>query len=330
MLRLCVALVAALLLSSVPSAAHESRPAYLQVEELVGGQYEVLWKRPARGDLALSLAPQWPHACRDAVPVTTQSVPGAIIERRLLDCGGAGLIGQRIAIEGLATTLTDVLVRIEFRDGRVQTNLVKPASPTIEIQGPRPLYAVAADYFVMGVEHILLGVDHLLFVLGLVLIVRGAWLLVKTITAFTVAHSLTLGLATLGFVHVPLPPVEAVIALSILFLASELVRQHHGRIGLTARHPWLIAFSFGLLHGFGFAGALAEVGLPQTDIPFVLLTFNVGVEAGQLLFVAVVLVLLWLGGRVAASPPRWLRDAPGYAIGSLAAFWLIERMAAFA
>ncbi|MGE5945338.1 MAG: HupE/UreJ family protein, partial [Betaproteobacteria bacterium] len=168
-----------------------------------------------------------------------------------------------------------------------------------------------------------------LFVLGLVLIVRGAGLLVKTITAFTVAHSITMAMATLGFVHVPQAPVEAVIALSILFLASELARQHRGQSGLTARCPWLIAFSFGLLHGFGFAGALAEVGLPETDIPLALLMFNLGVEAGQLLFVASVLALTWFTARMVGSVPRWLEDAPAYAIGSLAAFWLFERVAAF-
>ena len=181
----------------------------------------------------------------------------------------------------------------------------------------------------MGVKHILLGIDHLLFVLGLVLIVRSTPRLVKTITAFTLSHSITLALATLGFVHVPQAPVEAVIALSILFLASELARRNRGESGLTARRPWLVAFSFGLLHGFGFAGALSEVGLPETDIPLALLLFNLGVEAGQLLFVAAVLALLWCGRRLATSAPRWLQDAPAYAVGSLAAFWLIERVAAF-
>jgi hydrogenase/urease accessory protein HupE len=196
--------------------------------------------------------------------------------------------------------------------------------------GSASLAATASRFATLGIEHILLGIDHLLFVLGLVLIVQSAKLLVQTITAFTIAHSITLAVATLGFVHVPGAPVEAVIALSILFLASELTRQRRGESGLTARYPWLVAFSFGLLHGFGFAGALAEVGLPERDITLALLVFNLGVEAGQLLFVAGVLALLWLGRRVIVSPPpRWLQDAPAYAIGSLAAFWLIQRVAAF-
>ena len=321
--------VAALLLSALPATAHESRPALLQITETEAGQYEVLWKRPQRGDLTLGLQLALPADCGDLAPSASQAVPGALIERRLIACGESGLIGRRIGIEGLVSSSTDVLARIEFLDHRVQTNLLKPASPWLLVQGPRPATAIAAEYFGMGVEHILLGIDHLLFVLGLVLIVRGAGLLVKTITAFTVAHSITMALATLGFVHVPQAPVEAVIALSIVFLASELARQHRGQFGLTARCPWLIAFSFGLLHGFGFAGALAEVGLPETDIPLALLMFNLGVEAGQLLFVAGVLALTWLAARLVPSVPRWLRDVPAYAIGSLAAFWLFERVAAF-
>jgi hydrogenase/urease accessory protein HupE len=318
-----------LLLWTVPSAAHDARPAYLQIQELQPGRYEVVWKRPQRGDLALGLHVVWPAACRDLAPAVLQAAPGALIERSFIDCGAAGLIGRRVAIGGLASTLTDVLVRIEFLDERVETSLVKPSAPWVDVEEPRLPLAVAADYFVLGVEHILLGIDHLLFVLGLVLIVPAAWLLVKTITAFTIAHSITLALAALGYVHVPQKPVEAVIALSILFLASEMARRRHGQLGLTALYPWLIAFTFGLLHGFGFAGALADVGLPQTDIPLALLMFNIGVEAGQLLFVAAVLALLWLRRRSIISPPCWLQNAPSYAIGSLAAFWLIERVTAF-
>jgi len=327
-LRLTLVLTA-LLLWSVPGAAHESRPAYLQIDETQAGRYEILWKRPALGELTLGLAPVWPKACRDAVPGATQAVPGALTERRLLDCGEGGLVGQRIAIDGLATTLTDVLVRIQFLDGRVQTNLVKPAVPSLLVEGRRPALDIAAEYLRLGTEHILFGIDHLLFVLGLLLLVRSAGLLIKTVTAFTVAHSITLAMATLGFVRVPQAPVEAVIALSIMYVASELARQGRGREGLTSQYPWLVAFAFGLLHGFGFAGALAEVGLPQTDIPLALLLFNLGVEAGQLLFVAAVLTLLWLGRQVVVAPPRWLRRAPAYAIGSLAAFWLIDRVMAF-
>jgi hydrogenase/urease accessory protein HupE len=330
--RFCLLIAALLLVSSpwaTPAAAHESRPAYLDIREMHPGRYEVLWKRPMKGDLAFGLSVHWPASCRDAAPGTARAVPGAVVERRLIDCGAGTLFGQRLAIDGLARTRTDVLVRVESLDGGVQTNLLKPATPSMVIEGPRPALAVSTDYLVLGVEHILLGIDHLLFVLGLTLIVRGATLLVTTITAFTVAHSMTLALATLGYVNIPQAPVEAVIALSILFLASELARQSQGEAGLTTRAPWLVAFAFGLLHGFGFAGALADVGLPQSDIPLALLTFNLGVEVGQLLFVAGVLGLLRIGRRLTAAPPRWLRTMPAYAIGSLASFWLIERVTAF-
>lgn len=329
MLRLCLAL-AALLVSVVPGTTHESRPAYLEIQELQPGRYDVLWKRPTRGDATLGLSVRWPSSCKDALAGAAHAVPGALVERRLLDCGATGLLGQRVVIDGLAGTLTDVLVRIALRDGSVQTNLLEPSAPWVDIEGQRPTLAVAAEYLGLGVEHILLGFDHLLFILGLTLIVRSTMLLVKTITAFTLAHSITLALATLGFVNVPQAPVEAVIALSILFLASELVRQQRGEAGLAARAPWLVAFAFGLLHGFGFAGALAEVGLPRADIPLALFTFNLGVEVGQLTFVAAVLALLWAGRRATAAPPRWLEAAPAYAIGSLAAFWLVERVTAFA
>jgi hydrogenase/urease accessory protein HupE len=303
MLRFALALVA-VLLSMAPGAAHESRPAYLDVRELQPGQYQVLWKRPVRGDRALGLSVRWPAGCGAVVPGTAQVVPDALIERQLVDCGAGTLRDQRIVIDGLAGTLTDVLVRVEFSDGSAQTNLLKPSAPWLDVDGPRPALAVAGEYFLLGVEHILGGIDHLLFVLGLTLIVRGAALLVKTITAFTIAHSLTLAAATLGYVAVPQAPTEAVIALSILFLARELSRRIRGEAGLTARAPWLVAFAFGLLHGFGFAGALAEVGLPQSDIPMALLTFNLGVEAGQLLFVAAVVGVVHLGQRLIVNPPR--------------------------
>jgi len=326
--RICLALLALTIWASA-GAAHEARPAYLDIREFQSGQFEVLWKRPTRGDQALSLRLGWPAGCRETASGPARMLPGAQVERRLIDCGADGLIGERIAIEGLSATLTDVLVRIAFVDGTAQTNLVKPAEPWVMVEGPRPALSVAGGYFVLGVEHILGGIDHLLFVLALTLIVRGTALLVKTITAFTVAHSITLALATLGYVNVAQAPVEAVIALSILFLASELVRQQRGDPGLTSRAPWIVAFAFGLLHGLGFAGALNEVGLPQSDIPLALLTFNLGVEAGQLVFVFAVVAIVRAGRRAIAAPPGWLREAPAYVIGSLASFWLIERMAAF-
>jgi hydrogenase/urease accessory protein HupE len=223
--------------------------------------------------------------------------------------------------------MTDVLVRSVRTDDSVQVARLTPSSPAFVLEATAGPLQVARAYTLLGIEHILGGIDHLLFVLGLMLIVRNKWTLVKTITAFTVAHSITLGAATLGWVHIAQPPVEAVIALSILFLASELAKQRRGHAGLTERWPWIVAFTFGLLHGFGFAGALREVGLPESDIPLALLTFNVGVEIGQLLFVGAVLLALTALRRVFLRLPAWIQAAPAYGIGTMAAFWWLQRMA---
>jgi hypothetical protein len=198
---------------------------------------------------------------------------------------------------------------------------------------------VCRTYLVLGVEHILFGVDHLLFVLALLILVKGWRKLIGTITAFTVAHSITLAAATLGFVHVPSKPVEATIALSIVFVACEIVHRRQGRSELTETWPWIIAFSFGLLHGLGFAGALREVGLPQNAIPLALLFFNVGVELGQLLFISFVMAVIAVAVYGARKLSRsnvtqqsafaWCENVSAYAIGAVAAFWLIERTLSF-
>lgn len=328
MLRIAFAL-AVVLGGAGSSSAHESRPAYLQIREGEAGRYDVLWKVPTSGEFALDLTVIWPAQCRDLVPAMAESVPGALIERSSIECGGPGLVGSRTSIAGLAGTLTDALVRVEFLDGRVQTSIVKPAEAWVDIRGPRPVLAVASEYVVMGAEHILGGIDHLMFVLGLMLLVSRLGPLVKTITAFTVAHSFTLGLATLGYVHVPQAPVEAAIALSIVILACELVRRNRGVTGLSAASPWLMAFGFGLLHGLGFAGALAEVGLPEGDIPLALVAFNLGVEAGQIAFVTAVLSVVAVVRRVLARSFWWAPNAAAYGIGSVASFWLVERVVAF-
>ena len=201
--------------------------------------------------------------------------------------------GGRLSFDGLQNTIMDVLVTIKMLNGEQFSGLVKPDKAQFVIPETPSIWNISKTYLILGVEHILLGIDHLLFVLALVLITFGKWRIVKTITAFTIAHSITLSLAALGFVHVPSAPVEAVIALSIVFLAVELVNYARGKIGLTAKHPWVVAFIFGLLHGFGFAGALTEVGLPQVDIPFALAFFNIGVEIGQLAFVMVLLGIIY-------------------------------------
>lgn len=320
------------LLAFVSAAdAHEVRPAYLQVEETAPGRYTVLWRTPVLSGMRLPVALKLPDGVREVGEPIVQELPGSRLERRAIDAGESGLAGRRIEFPGLQATITDVLVRVELLDGTRSTTLVRPSEPWLEIAAARGPLAVAGAYLVHGVEHILLGFDHLLFVLALILIVRNLRVLLMTITAFTLAHSITLALATLGVVQVPGPPVEAMIALSILLLASEILRMQRGEPSATARWPWLVAFTFGLLHGFGFAGALSQLGLPQGDVPLALFAFNAGVEFGQLAFIAAVLGVVAVARRVqglAALERRTLQVA-AYAIGILAAFWFFERLAGF-
>jgi hydrogenase/urease accessory protein HupE len=244
-----------------------------------------------------------------------------------------GLDGKAVGFTNLSATRIDVLARLVRLDGTVQLERILPVHPSFVGRSSPGALEVVTTYTILGIEHILSGFDHLLFVLALVLLVRGTRRLLVTITAFTAAHSLTLAGATLGWVHVPAAPVEASIALSIVFVASEIVHLRQGRTSLTQRYPWVVAFTFGLLHGFGFAGALAEVGLPPSSIPIALLFFNVGVEIGQLLFVAAVLTVIAVGSRAGQrlrwSQPPWLWRVAPYAIGGLASFWLVERIVAF-
>ena len=329
-MRLVAVLLPVTLFFLQPTHAHESRPAYLELKETAPGQFSVLWRTPLLAGMRLPVLLKLPEDARNVKEPAVQQLTDSLVERRWIDAGSDGLAGKRIEFPGLQLTITDVLVRIRLLDGRTLQTIARPSQPWAEIAASQSWWQVSGDYFRLGVEHILGGIDHLLFVLGLLLIVRGRWLLmIKTVTAFTVAHSITLAMATLGFVHVPQAPVEAVIALSILFLATELAKQHGAQQGLTERYPWLVAFTFGLLHGFGFAGALSEVGLPQTDIPLALLMFNVGVEAGQLLFIGAVLVILQLGKRIIDRSITWVPQAAAYGIGSIAAFWVIQRVSGF-
>lgn len=316
------------LLSPLASFAHEVRPAYLELREVQDREFAVLWKTPMRGDLRLALAPEFAGRTEALTPMATHASGGAAVQTWRMKMGEP-LRGQSLRILGLDTTLTDALARIEFADGTTWLHRFTPQAPAAMIPEKQSGWSVAGEYLTLGVEHILLGPDHLLFVLALLIITRGTWRLVKTVTAFTVAHSITLALATLGFVHVPQAPVEAIIALSIVFVAAEILRAREGHEGITARAPWIVAFTFGLLHGFGFAGALAEVGLPEGHIPLALLFFNVGVEVGQLLFIAAVLSAIATIGRIRLRFPRWAGMLPPYAIGSVAMFWVIQRVAAF-
>jgi hydrogenase/urease accessory protein HupE len=315
------------LLLPLPGHAHEVRPAYLDLSEDRPGEFSVLWKTPKVGEMRLALDPVFSGPVEALNPVATKATGDAVVQTWRLRADG--LRGQTLRIAGLEGTLTDVLVRIAFSNGSTWVKSLTPRQPDALIPARPTAWDVAGTYLVLGLEHILTGTDHLLFVLALLMLTTGRWRLVKTVTAFTVAHSITLGLASLGVVHVPPKPVEAVIALSIVFVAAEILREREGRAGLAARMPWIVAFTFGLLHGFGFAGALSEVGLPEGQIPVALLFFNLGVEVGQLLFVAGVLALVALARRIQVAWPRWVALAPPYAIGSMAMFWVIQRVAAF-
>ena len=310
------------------ASAHEMRPAYLEITQRAADQYAVLWKVPAAGDKRLGLYVRMPEACKTMAGQIATIVDGAYFERWTIACAG-GLAGREIGIDGLRTTLTDVLARIAFSDGTTQVSRLTPQSPVLLVIGRPSSLDVAKTYFLLGTDHILTGIDHLLFVLALMLLVRDPWMLVKTITAFTVAHSITLAGASLGLMSLPQKPVEAVIALSIAFVARELLSAKPGELRLSQSYPWLVAFSFGLLHGFGFAGALTEIGLPQADVPLALLTFNLGVEAGQLLFVAGLLLVFRALAALFRNSFDQARPAAAYAIGAVATFWLVTRVADF-
>jgi hydrogenase/urease accessory protein HupE len=305
------------------------RPAYLELRQRAPDTYDVLWKVPAQGEMRLALDLRMPEGTITLQAPHAQFVGNAYVERSRIR-HPQGLEGRAIAIDGLAGSGTDVLVRVLRSDGTEQVTRLLPSQTSFTLEPVAGGFYVAKTYFALGVHHILAGFDHLLFVLALLLIVRGVRRVIVTITAFTVAHSITLAAATLGWVHVPSAPVEATIALSIVFVAAEIVHGVQGRPGLTARWPWVVAFTFGLLHGFGFAGALHEVGLPEQAIPLALLFFNVGVEAGQLIFVSFVALLVAAQRRLQVRWPRWAEYAPAYAIGTLAMYWVIERVADFA
>jgi hydrogenase/urease accessory protein HupE len=336
MRRLLLVLIAATGWASSVEA-HEVRPAFLEIRESEPGTFDVFWKVPARGEYRLSLHARLPAGCTGA-PTHGNFVGDAFVEQWQARCPD-GLVGRVISIEGLSAMRTDVLARLERADGTTQTVRLAPEQTSFVVQAAPSAFEVSKTYFVLGVEHILLGVDHLLFVLGLLFLV-GSWKqLVGTVTAFTVAHSITLAGATLGWVHAPQAPIEATIALSVMFVAAEILRRAQGCGGLAASAPWLVAFVFGLLHGFGFSGALREVGLPEQDIPLALLFFNVGVEVGQLLFIAAAVLVLSTLTRLLRRPGHtehgpWhsealIRVPVAYAIGSIAAFWTVQRVTGF-
>jgi HupE / UreJ protein. len=294
--------------------AHETPIAVLELRETQPGQFIIHWIF---------------DSSRGLVPPTATYPEHCKVEPPQLICGDKGLVGT-LTVNELGAKYTGAVIRITRRDGTGQSFALTGSNPSVRfVANPGSSFAAKLDiakaYVQIGIEHILLGVDHLLFVLGLIWIVRSRWMLIKTITSFTVAHSITLAAATLGIVGVPVGAVNAAIALSIVFIGVEIVKLHRGQIGLTARRPWIVAFAFGLLHGFGFATALTELGLPRGDLPLALLSFNVGVEIGQVAFVLVALALMWSFRVLEVRWPTWSRDVPAYVIGSFASFWFISR-----
>lgn len=307
--------------------AHEARPAYLELTETAPGRFDVLWRTPVLAGRRLPVVLKIPDDVQNLQAPTVQELADSLVERRRIDAGSTGLAGRRIEFVGLQLTITDVLVHVEMRDGRTWTTIARPSHPWVEIAASQTWLAVVGTYLGQGIRHILFGADHMLFVLGLLLIVKDRWMLLKTVTAFTVAHSITLAIATLAYAEVPVLPLNAAIALSILFLGPEIVRSWRGESSFTIEHPWVVAFCFGLVHGFGFASALTSAGLPRAALPLALVSFNVGVEIGQIAFVLLVVLLERSFRQLEMRWPRWVQMLPGYAVGSLGAFWTIQRVA---
>lgn len=309
------------------SWSHEIRPAFLQIIQKDSDTYEVYWKVPRMRDVIPPIYPVFEEGIQLNRLMRPQKSIGASFSKYEL-VAEIPLEGTAIFIDGLKKTLIDVLVSVEYLNGERSTMMLQADQDTGLIKGTASTLQLAETYTVLGVEHILLGIDHLLFVLALLLICKRFKKLLGAITAFTLSHSFTLTLAVLGVIYIPTPPVEAVIALSIVFLAVELIKNLEGKESLTSKSPWLVAFTFGLLHGLGFASALHEVGLPQVEIPVALACFNIGVELGQIAFVSVMLAVFGLFNRL-SNVSLMVKKIPAYMIGSVAFFWFIERIAAF-
>ena len=304
---------------------HESQPGTVEIEEIGPDRFKVVWRAPIYYGKPHPARLELPEGWQTLGQPTERRRANDIVFERVVSTGQRGIDGSILKFPGLETTITDVYVRVKRADASQATSVVRPTKPWTELRGERPWHETSREYLFLGFHHILLGIDHLLFVLGLLLIVKSRVMLIKTITSFTVAHSITLGIATLGYAQAPLPPLNAAIALSILFLGPEIVRVKRGQTSLTIRYPWLIAFGFGLLHGFGFASGLSTTGMPRAELPWALLCFNVGVELGQLLFVIIALGLVWAFRVLQVRWPRWIVWLPGYTVGSLGAYWTIQR-----
>jgi hypothetical protein len=306
-------LTASLLLVVSVGSAHEARPAFLEIKETAPGRFSVLWRTPVLAGVRLPVVLKVPDDVKNLREPNVQELADSFVERQWIDAGPNGLAGKRIEFPGLQLTITDVLAHLEMLDGRKWTTIAHPSQPWVEISSSQTWLGAAGTYIVQGIRHILFGADR--------------WMLLKTVTAFTVAHSVTLAIATLGYAELPVIPLNAAIALSILFLGPEIVRSWRGETSFTIRHPWVVAFAFGLLHGFGFASALTSAGLPRQELPLALVSFNLGVEFGQLGFIGLILALERSFRILEVRWPRWAQALPGYTVGSLGAFWTVQRVA---
>ena len=325
----CILLVLLALCSGLrgESCAHESQPGLLELRQLGTTRYEVIWRAPIYYGRPHPAKLQLPEDWKTVGEPMVRQLSDSALHRRMVDVPGGSINGSVVRFPGLEGTITDVFIRISWLDGSQASLVVRPSQPSVELRGERPWYVSAREYLILGVYHILTGIDHLLFVLGLLLIVGSRYILFKTITAFTIAHSITLAIATLGYASAPVQPLNAAIALSILFLGPEIVRVWRGETSFTIRHPWVVAFAFGLLHGFGFASGLTTIGLVRAEIPLALLFFNIGVEIGQLFFVLIIVLLERSFRILDIRWPRWVEVMPAYTVGSLGAFWTIQRVA---
>ncbi|MFC4292472.1 HupE/UreJ family protein [Sphingorhabdus arenilitoris] len=325
MFRWIAAFLMVLWTTASPVHADELRPGYLEFTQKDESNWSLIWKAPIKGGLTPQTQPILPAGCTDRYKPRRNLSAGAVLSVHAISCADS-VAGKTIGLSNMDIAQTDILVRVAPLNKPVQTMRLTASQPTAQIAAKASSVNVAKTYFVIGVEHILFGFDHLLFVIALLLLIGGGWRVVKAVTAFTLAHSITLVGSILGYMGLPQRPVEAIIALSILFLAVEIIKRDPEKPRLSERLPWIVAFVFGLLHGFGFAGALSEIGLPEGDVPMALLTFNLGVEAGQLLIVAACLGILWLLRRYAIAFMRPAITVATYAIGITASFWLFDRL----
>jgi hypothetical protein len=323
-------------LAAAPAAAHRLAPSLLAIEEAADGTIAVTFRMARQQPAGAEVAPELPESCEPIRAPGIEADDASVTLRWSARCGASGLVGARVGVSGLAESETSALLRIALRDGRSVQAVLHAGAPSLIVPERATAVRVFRDYLRLGALHIASGFDHLLFVFGLVLLARGTRLLLATVTAFTAGHSVTLSLAALGVVRFPTAPIELAIAATILALAVELARARPDVAPLAPppasglrRRPWLVAFAFGLLHGFGFAGALAEIGLPEQEIPLALFSFNVGIELGQIAFVGLVLALRRLLAPALGGAPPWLQRAPVTAIGALAVYWCLDRAAGF-